>query len=177
MLQLPNQYKVKGQRGYLYNLVKREDDVAMSEQFDTEDQRIVSWEVFVIQKYPDRMSPDGKTFIPAKEAPPRSELWGSIGFSCPTLEAAEIRFAQVLASQRAKVSGEPGLNFPDIEETKPVIENVKPIVDEIRPDVSEEGADRVVSKKASRSKKGVEASGSPVPTKGTKSVGSKRRNS
>ena len=103
MLTLPQEYKVKGQRGFIYRQVKREGDVVLSEQIAVEEgEGIVAWEAFVVQKYPDRWSPDGKTFIAAKEAPPRSELWGSAGFTCTTLAGAEVRFAQLLAAQALK---------------------------------------------------------------------------
>lgn len=98
MIPLPETFKVKGQRGHTYSQVKREGDVVIAEQFDKELERILAYEVFVVQKYPDRMSPDGKTFIPAKEAPPRSESWGLLGCSCVSLEAAEIRFQEFLTS-------------------------------------------------------------------------------
>lgn len=102
MLPLPKEFKVKGQRGFIYKLLKREGDVALVEQIDTEDNKVTAWEVFIVQKYPDRYSPDGKTFIPAKEASPRSELWGTMGYTYSTLEKAEERFAKMVESQAEK---------------------------------------------------------------------------
>jgi hypothetical protein len=64
----------------------------------------------VIQKYPDRMSPDGKTFIPAKEAPPRSELWGAVGFSCANMVDAQFRYDQLC------------VRYPEIPEVVPTVE-------------------------------------------------------
>jgi hypothetical protein len=42
MLPLPQEYKVKGQRGFIYKLLKRTANVAMAEQIDKEDDRVVS---------------------------------------------------------------------------------------------------------------------------------------
>lgn len=101
MLKLSESYKVKGQRGFIYNQLKRDKDVVLSEQIWDEDNTRIGFEVFVVQKYPDRMSPDGKTFIPAKEAVPSSESWGTKGFSySPSQrERAELRFSELVSKQ------------------------------------------------------------------------------
>lgn len=170
MLPLPQQYKVKGQRGFIYNLLKREGDVALSEQFDVELNKPIAYETFVVQRYPDRMSPDGKTFIPAKEAPPRSELWGSHGFSCTTLESAEKRMQQLI-DQFAKVEVE-GVNI-DKEVAmmqQQAIKEDKSKSNETRSTKSSKRGDKGSETKASGPKKGVKASGQAVSKKGAKNV-------
>lgn len=92
MIELPQEFKIKGQRGFVYNQVQREGDVVIASQFDTELQKIVGYEVFIVQKYKDRMSPDGKSFIPAKEAPPGIESWGLKGWTYNFVEDAQKKF-------------------------------------------------------------------------------------
>lgn len=162
MITLPQQYKVKGQRGFVYNLLNREGDIALSEQFDVELNEVVGYEVFAIQKYPDRMSPDGKTFIAAKEAPPRSELWGSHGFTVSTLEKATIRFQQMIAAELVKNKpAEPQVEVEGVDISKELAmmesettTKKKSTKNETRSTKSSKGGDTTSKAKASRSKKG-----------------------
>ena len=112
MIQLPQEYTVKGQSDFKYKIVKREGDVVMATTHYREDDdwrngkktpgRILNWEVFVVKKYPDRMSPDGKTFIPAKESPPSTSQWGRDSGSYDTLVSAEKYFQQLVKQQQQK---------------------------------------------------------------------------
>lgn len=92
---LEPEYTVKGQKDFIYSLVERNDQVAISKQLNRETREFIAFEVFEIMKYPDRWSPDGKVFIPAKETPPSNEMWGLRGFTCPTIEKARDRFEQI----------------------------------------------------------------------------------
>lgn len=97
MIRLPEVYKCKGQKGFTYKILKREGKVVLSEMFaDYDDDSHRGYEVFVVQEYPERMSPDGKTKIEAREACPPSTSWGVKGHSYSSgergLKLAEARF-------------------------------------------------------------------------------------
>lgn len=96
MITLPQEYKVKGQRGFIYRQVNRIGDIVISEQVDVELDKVVGFEVFIVQKYQDRQSPDGKTFIPAKEAPPSTESWGTKGWTYNVKQEADKKFASLV---------------------------------------------------------------------------------
>lgn len=101
---LEQEYTVKGQRDYKYKVVRREGQVAIVEQLNRETDELIGYEVFEIIQYPDRMSPDNKVFIPAKEVPPSNEMWGSRGYSVSTMERAEIRFQELCNRVNGKLA-------------------------------------------------------------------------
>jgi hypothetical protein len=78
---LEQEYKAKGQRDYFYRIVKREGDVVMASMHKESTGELWGYEVFLVKKYPARMSPDGKTKIEAAEAPPPSSMWGRNAYS------------------------------------------------------------------------------------------------
>jgi hypothetical protein len=57
-----------------------------------------SYEVVMIQKRDAYTWPDGQT-TPAHEAMPSSRDWGKYGWTCQTLEDAELRFKTLVRTQ------------------------------------------------------------------------------
>lgn len=111
MKQLPEEYTVKGQFDFKYKIVKREGNVIMSAVYYKEDDdwryfnkgvRVLEYEVFIVKQYQDRMSPDGKTFIPAKENPPSTSAWGIDSGSYGTLKRAEQEFMRLVEKDKRR---------------------------------------------------------------------------
>jgi len=92
---LEPEYTVKGQKDYIYSVVERDEQVCIAKQLNKETREFIAFEVFEVMRYPDRWSPDGKVFIPAKETPPSAEMWGLRGFTVHTIEQARERFNQI----------------------------------------------------------------------------------
>jgi hypothetical protein len=109
-------YKLRGRPEWTYRQVKREGDVCLVEQHrDTEvasndgvmdSTTCREYEVFVVQKYPERERPDKKGMIPAKESPPPDYSWGRYGHSYVGnqlgKEMAEKKFQEALLMQLTK---------------------------------------------------------------------------
>jgi hypothetical protein len=90
MIELPQEYTLRGRKEWRYKILKREGDVVIVEMYRIDRKgledvmskdTLQGYEVFVVQKYPDRPRPDGKGMILAKEAPPSDFLWGRSGFT------------------------------------------------------------------------------------------------
>ena len=74
--------------GYTFSLLKREGDVAIFKQHKKK--RIFNYEVVIIGRH-NGYEINGMFFEPSEFYPSTSE-WGTKGFTCTSLEAAEIRF-------------------------------------------------------------------------------------
>lgn len=91
MIPLENEYILRGRKEWKYRVIKRTGDVVLAEVHrlsrlnDENDpltpKSLQGYEVFVVQKYPERPRPDGQGMIPAKEMPPSDFHWGRYGFS------------------------------------------------------------------------------------------------
>lgn len=99
MKPLPDQYK---KNGYDFNRIDREGDVAIYEQIEPETNRRVAFEVFEVMKYPEREI--GGVVVPAKEATPSNEMWGTFGYTVWNLGAANEKKDLLMAKiqERAK---------------------------------------------------------------------------
>ena len=80
-------------RGFVYTQLRRDGEVAIFEQ--KRDGKVTAYEVAVI-RFKAAATIMGNS-VPAREAYPSSETWGKLGWTCRNLEAAEDRFARVLA--------------------------------------------------------------------------------
>lgn len=99
MILLPNEYTLRGRKQWRYRIVKREGDIVFAEMhrmdriegdkeddnkeeaFNLNEKSLQGYEVFIVQKYQERMRPDKKGMIPAKESPPPDYYWGRYGHS------------------------------------------------------------------------------------------------
>lgn len=109
MIKLQETYTLRGRAEWKYKILKREGDVVISEMYrvkdkddDIKDCKLEGYEVFIVQKYPERPRPDGKGMIPAKELPPPDYHWGRYGHSFPatSLTKAWLQFAEDIEQQR-----------------------------------------------------------------------------
>lgn len=114
MILLETEYTLRGRKEWKYRILKREGDVVLAEthridRLPNEEDPLSSvslqgYEVFIVQKYPDRPRPDGKGMIPAKEMPPPDYHWGRYGFSYGgvgnLLKRAEEKFIELVEAQR-----------------------------------------------------------------------------
>lgn len=98
-------------KGFHYRLIERRGDLAIFEQ-----SKIVAYEVVEIQKR-DAWEIAGNS-IPAHEAIPSSEQWGTKGFTCIDLDAAKNRLGRM---ERGEIRPE----LPD-EEPESVVNYTKP---------------------------------------------------
>lgn len=89
-LELPKSFISKS---FHYKQIMREDNVAIYRKYK-EDDKENHYEVFKIIEAPAYEIAGVK--IPAKENVPGNELWGSLGFSCTSLERAKVRFQELL---------------------------------------------------------------------------------
>jgi hypothetical protein len=78
--------------GFAFRQIAREGQVAL---FEKSKGRYVGWQVVIVQQWPERTWPDG-TVSPPREAMPKDEQWGSLGWTCQTLERAWERFREAL---------------------------------------------------------------------------------
>jgi hypothetical protein len=85
--------------GFNFRMLRREGDVALLSKVHRHG-RVESYEVVRIQHRRAKVMPNGKP-LPAREAMPASEQWGTAGWTYPDLASAERRFAQLLGSWRA----------------------------------------------------------------------------
>lgn len=129
MIPLAKEFSVRGRSGYYYEVVKREGDVVLVKMYKDEkinEEKLNGYEVFIVQKYPDRPRPDGKGIILAKELPPGDYFWGSKGFSYggvgmkdgSCLVRAEKKFNELVEAAQLKAALAVGLE----EEIKEAIE-------------------------------------------------------
>lgn len=90
--------------GYNFKQVKREGQIAIFEQRNQDSDKIVAYEVFVIQQLPEGFVGPKKYFQPAREAVPGKEQWGRCGWTIWHLEDAEKKFNELVArvAQRAE---------------------------------------------------------------------------
>ena len=126
MIELAQEYTLRGRKEWKYKIIEREGDVVMSEmhridRLENEDDPLSKvsfqgYEVFVVQKYEERLRPDGKGMIAAKELPPPDMYWGRYGHTFAgtgnQLEKAKERFKLELVQQieRLKKRAEKLLN-------------------------------------------------------------------
>lgn len=87
MIPLPETYK---KNTFQFKIVERDDDTAIAEQWDVDETPfLVAYEVFIIKKVPEFKIPSqGNKVYPAKEQVPSNEEWGTLGYTCHTLEKA-----------------------------------------------------------------------------------------
>lgn len=83
-----------------YNFVQvfREDDIAIYEQIEPENNRLIGYEVFRVKKQKESTMPNGLV-IKAKETPPSASEWGQYGFTVYTLDQAMAK-VEVLKSKK-----------------------------------------------------------------------------
>ncbi len=81
---LPHTFRDKG---YEFHQEKRTDSWAVYKQQRVDNGKVVAYEVVRIQRFPETRFPDGSV-SPPREAYPRSESWGTDGWTFRTLEAA-----------------------------------------------------------------------------------------
>lgn len=84
--------------GYTLTLIKREKDVAIFKQH--KGKKIYNYEVIVVGRHDGYELAD--TFFPPSEFYPSSNEWGSKGFTCQSLDAAENRFNALLRAASIK---------------------------------------------------------------------------
>lgn len=82
--------------GFNFLQVKRVGDVAIYRKANAV--FILGYEVFRIQRHNGRRIGDAE--IPPAEFMPSSEQWGTLGFTCMTLDAAEARFMDMLNTEK-----------------------------------------------------------------------------
>ena len=82
--------------GFTFRLLQRAGNAALFSKAKESHSR-QSFEVVVVQKHPARTFPSGKSY-PDREAMPRSEDWGTFGWSYSDLEQAQKRFNQLVES-------------------------------------------------------------------------------
>lgn len=81
---LGDKYK---KNGYEFTLIERTGQVAIYSQIVPETGRLIAFEVFEVQKYPEKIIA-GK-IIPAFEATPSNEQWGLKGYTVHTFFEAK----------------------------------------------------------------------------------------
>lgn len=77
--------------GYTFSLLKREGDLAIFKQHKKK--KIYNYEVILVGRH-NGYEINGIFFEPSEFYPSTSE-WGTKGFTCGTLEAAELRFKKL----------------------------------------------------------------------------------
>lgn len=95
---IPNEFVSKG---FLYTKVKREGDKAIYKQAHKEATSF-RYEVVVITRHNGYKL--GESFIEPSEVYPGSSLWGIRGWTCGTLEDAEIRYTSLPSSADAVIN-------------------------------------------------------------------------
>ena len=86
--------------GFFFRQIKRDGDLVLLEKRKANHTR-PSFEVVVVQHHPAQVV-SGREY-PAREAMPRSEAWGTLGWSYVDLDSATARFRQLVAA-REKLS-------------------------------------------------------------------------
>lgn len=94
------------QSGYSYVQEKREGLVAMYKQINPDTNKLVAYEVFVIQELPEGFVGPKKYPQPARENPPGKEQWGRLGWTIWHKEDADKKFAEMVARQVLKAQKE-----------------------------------------------------------------------
>ena len=98
MKKLQNQYS---RRGFLYDLIHREQDIVLCSQTSKITNRVTGYEVFKVQSHDGRIAPNG-LFVEPSEFPPSDEQWGRLGWSYYTQEKALKKFDELVASYAIK---------------------------------------------------------------------------
>lgn len=99
MTPLPEQYR---KNSYDFKLVERNGDVAIYEQREPLDNRFLCYEVFIVQKQKASVLPNGMQ-IHEKEVSPSASQWGTLGYSCWTLDAAKEK-AVILSEKISRIA-------------------------------------------------------------------------
>lgn len=72
---------------YSFTQVSREGNIAIYEQREPLNDRLLGYEVFIVQQNPERQIAGVK--IPTSESTPGNEQWGTKGFTTHTLQQAK----------------------------------------------------------------------------------------
>jgi len=99
MIPLPEKYR---KNSYEFSLVERTGDVAIYEQREPLNNRVIGYEVFEVQK-----QEEGEAFgrpVVAKELTPGNEQWGYLGFTCVSLGAAKGKAQMMIHRQNERGS-------------------------------------------------------------------------
>ena len=83
--------------GFAFTMLDRIDDVAI---FEKRCDAVVSYEVVVVQKHPER-NIMGRV-IPPGEGMPSTEQWGQKGWTLTTPERARLKLNEIVARERSK---------------------------------------------------------------------------
>jgi hypothetical protein len=89
-------------KGFKHHLIKREGDVALYKRHLAESSKHVHYEVVIISSH-NGIEIDGN-YIEPGELYPSTSQWGNMGWTCSTLDQAEVRFKKTLkqVAQAAK---------------------------------------------------------------------------
>lgn len=77
-------------KGFRHSLLKREGDVAIFKRSPVESPKRIHYEVVIITRH-EGISIEGN-YIEPGELYPSGSQWGSMGWTCSSLEEAEVRF-------------------------------------------------------------------------------------
>ena len=88
------------QKEFSFKLIKREGDIAIYEKHDKEINHSY-WETIIVQRHDGRMMP-GNAVIPPAEFYPSDNMWGTYGWCCASLEAAEVHYQRLLLTHKSK---------------------------------------------------------------------------
>lgn len=80
-------------KGFRHSLHKREGDVAIYKRSPVESPKRIHYEVVIISRH-DGISIEGN-YIEPGELYPSGSQWGSMGWTCSTVEDAEVLFEKV----------------------------------------------------------------------------------
>jgi hypothetical protein len=106
MIPLPSRYS---KNGYSFTLVERVDNVAIYRQVDPQTTAIVAYEVFRVQKRPDK-NIKGRLIL-SRETPPSNEQWGILGFTVRSISAAKERSTLLLQIDETSKKGKRQANI------------------------------------------------------------------
>lgn len=81
-------------KGYKHTLIERDGDVALYKRQSAENSKVFHYEVVIIT-FHNGTTIDGN-YIEPGELYPSSSQWGDRGWTCTTLEEAEVRFKNTL---------------------------------------------------------------------------------
>ena len=102
MKPLGNSYR---KNGFNYTIIKRVGDVAIAAQRlgERTSGTPMAYEVIKVRPCPDAYFTDPatkqKTLVPAHETAPGNEEWGTRGWTFPTIDRAEAKFADLVLAQ------------------------------------------------------------------------------
>lgn len=75
---------------YEFKQVNRTGDVAIYEQREPSNNRLLGYEVFIIQHQKESILPNGLK-VQAKEVTPSASSWGNLGYTVANLEQAYVK--------------------------------------------------------------------------------------